>query len=93
MAAFPLSKPVRVEGEEVTSLTLREPTIGMLGGVKQKITGDGGIEIDVDTVIKVFAKIANIPPSSAKQIAPEDFPRVLEVYTSFFGGSPETGES
>ena len=90
---FPLSEPIRVGGEEVTELQLRKPTVDMLGGTKLDVTGDGGIRIDADTVIKVFARLANIPPSAVKQICGDDYMRMVEVYTNFFGKSPETGET
>ena len=90
---FTLSEPIRVGGEEVTELTLRKPTVEMLQGTKLEVTGDGGIVMDANVVMKVFGKLADIPPSSVKQISGDDYMRMVEVYTSFFGKSPETGET
>ena len=90
---FELSEPIRVGGEEVTELTLRKPTVEMLQGTHISVTGDGGLTMDADTVIKVFARLASIPPSSAKQISGDDYMSMVEVYTRFFGGSQETGET
>ena len=55
--------------------------------------GDGGLTISADVVMKVFGKLADITPSSVKQISAEDYMRMVEVYTRFFGNSPETGET
>ena len=90
---FTLSEPIRVGGEEVTELTLRKPTVDMLQGTKIKVAGDGGMEIDADTVIKVFARLADIPPSAARKISGEDYVRMVEIYANFFGQSPRTGET
>ena len=90
---FELSEPIRVGGEEVTELTLQKPTVDMLQGTNFATTGDGGILMDADVVIKVFGKLANIPPSSVKQISGDDYMRMVEVYTRFFGKSQETGET
>ena len=46
-----------------------------------------------DTVIKVFGKLADIPPTAVKQISGDDYVRMVEVYTRFFGKSQETGET
>ena len=86
--SFPLTEPITVGGEEVRELTLRKPTVGMLHGTTLKISGDGGLSLDATTVVNVFARLANIPPSSAKQISGEDYMAMVEVYTRFFGGSP-----
>ena len=90
---FKLSEPIRVGGEEVTELTLRKPTVDMLQGTKLAVTGDGGLLVDADVVMKVFSKLADIPPSSVKQISGDDYMRMVEVYTRFFGKSLETGET
>ena len=90
---FTLSEPIRVGGEELTELQLRKPTVEMLGGTKIDVTGDGGISLDADTVIKVFARLADIPTSGVKQICGDDYMRMVQVYTNFFGKSPETGET
>ena len=90
---FTLSEPIRVGGEDVTELTIRKPTVEMLQGTSVIVTGDGGLTLDADVVTKVFGKLASIPPSSVKQISGEDYVRMVEIYTRFFGGSPETGET
>ena len=90
---FKLSEPIRVGGEEVTELTLRKPTVDMLQGTNLEVTGDGGLVMSADVVLKVFGKLADISPSSVKQISGDDYMRMVEVYTRFFGQSPETGET
>ena len=56
---FTLSEPIRVGGEEVTELTLRKPTVDMLQGTKLEVTGDGGLVMSADIVMKVFGKLAD----------------------------------
>ena len=90
---FELSEPIRVGGEDVTELTLRKPTVDMLQGTTIEVKGDGGLIISADVVMKVFGKLADITPSSVKQISADDYMRMVEVYTRFFGGSQETGET
>ena len=90
---FKLSEPIRVGGEEVTELSLRKPTVDMLQGTKLEVTGDGGLVMSADIVMRVFGKLADITPGSVKQISGDDYMRMVEVYTRFFGGSPETGET
>ena len=90
---FILTEPIRVGGEEVEQLTLRKPTVDMLNGTSLKINGEGVMEINADTVMRVFARLANIPPSAVKQISADDYIRMVEVYTRFFGGSRATGET
>ena len=90
---FTLSEPIKVGGEDVTELTLRKPTVEMLQGTSLNISGDGGLNLDADTVVKVFARLASIPPSSAKQISGADYMAMVEVYTRFFGNAPPTGET
>ena len=85
---FKLSEPIRVGGEEVTELTLRKPTVDMLQGTNLVVTGDGGLRIDADVVIKVFAKLANIPPSSVKQISGDDYTEMVSGLYPFFRGVP-----
>ena len=90
--SFPLSEPIRVGGEDVTFLTLRKPKVSMLAGTTLNVSGDGGIlNLDANTVIKVFGRLADIPPSAAQEISGDDFMRMVEVYTRFFGKSQEIG--
>ena len=57
------------------------------------MSGEGELTISADIVIKVFGLMASIPPSSVKQISGDDYIRMVEVYTRFFGKSQETGET
>ena len=67
-----LTKPIRVGGEDVSELTLTEPTIGMLDGVKLRITADGELNIDLGAICVLLGRMANIPPSAAKSITIKD---------------------
>ena len=87
--AFKLSKPIRIGGEDVSELTLREPKVEMLAHTKMRVARSDGdetiLEIDADTVVRVFGRMANIPPSAVAQISGDDYPAMVDVYTRFFG--------
>ena len=91
---FPLSRPIKIDGEEVTELTLLDDLpVTALEGTRLRVNGDGGIDIEYEQVFKVFRKAANIPPSAAKQISSRDYMRMVAVAMDFLGGSPPTGET
>ena len=45
-----LTKPIRIGGEDVSDLTLTEPTLGMLDGVKLRITAEGELNLDLGAI-------------------------------------------
>lgn len=81
-----LSRPIQAHGEEVTELTLREPTIGDLDGVQVTITGDG-CTIDLGAVARVAAGMAGVPPSAVRAISIRDLPALARPVFDFLGES------
>ena len=95
-----LSKPIKAHGEDVHSLTLREPTtedIIDIGLPTLIIVGDGetaGVEIRQKVVAKYISTLAAIPMSSVRSLAPKDFSACTQEVMGFFGqGDEETPAS
>ncbi|MGB8364927.1 MAG: phage tail assembly protein [Rhizomicrobium sp.] len=92
-----LTKPIEAHGQKVSELELREPNGGdiaecglpfeMAVGTNGQSTG----KVDGAAVLRYISVLANIPPSSAKMLAPRDFMTALGEVLGFFGeSSPET---
>ena len=81
-----LSKPIMVQGEEVTELTLAEPTLGALDGVHVTISGGESLQVDLGDIPKVLAALANIPVSSARKVSWKDIRVVMEPVMDFLSG-------
>ena len=86
-----LTKPIRIGGEDVSELTLTEPTLGMLDGVALKITAEGELNIDLGAIRLLLGRMANIPPSAAKAITLKDAIGARDVISAFFDDFLQTG--
>lgn len=89
---IPLSKPITAHGEEISELTLRDAGIGALEGVKATLS-DTGLGIDLGDLPKVIARLADIPPSSARTISLRDLSKLVPEVFDFLGGTQPTGEN
>lgn len=83
-----LSKPVKIDGEDVTKITLRKPMVGELRG--QKLIEV--IQMDVNAMIAVIPRIS-VPPLMDHQLAngeiePEDFMDMAAKVATFFAKGP-----
>lgn len=90
---IPLSSPIEANGETLSELTLSEPDLGCLEDVHIKIGGDGDVQLNLGDLHKVVARMANIPPSSAKKIKAGDLPALFGAVSDFLPGLLPTGES
>ena len=88
-----LTRPIRVGGEDVSTLTLTEPTIGMLEGVHLRITAEGELNLDLGAIRILLGRMANIPPSAAKEITLKDALRAKDAIADFFDDFLPTGET
>ena len=79
-----LSRPIQAHGEELSTLTLRDPDSGALDGVFVTL-GPGGMKIDVGAMVKLVAAAADIPPSSARKIPMRDLFAHFMGLLGFFG--------
>lgn len=78
-----LSAPVRIDGEEVTEITLRKPMTGELRGLSMIDI----LRMDVNAMIRLLPRISQPPLSEgqlASEIAPEDFTDLASRTVLFF---------
>lgn len=91
-----LSKPVKAHGEEVSELTLREPTtkdVRELGfPYAVALSEQNRIVFDAAVVAKYLVKLAGVPLSSIDQLSLPDFQALQGVVQGFFGHSEADGE-
>ena len=94
-----LKSLIQAHGEEVSQLTLREPTtedIIDLGTPMLIVIGaDGkstGIEMRQPVIAAYISRLGAIPMSSVKSLKPRDFSAVSASVMSFFGDG-EGGET
>lgn len=87
-----LSTPIRTGGEDVSELTLRQPTLGMLDGVRLDISAEGGLSIDLGAIRVLVGRMADIPPSAAKTISVKDAFGAKDALKDFFGDVLPIGE-
>ena len=91
--SIPLSHPIEAHGETLRTLTLREPTLGILDDVEITIPEKGGVRLNLGDIHRVVAGMAGIPPGVARTIRLADLAPVTRELTSFFSPSPPDGES
>jgi hypothetical protein len=89
-----LTKPIQAHGQELESLTLREPTtedaIDLGLPMLMVPTAEGtGIEIRNKVVAAYIQRLGGIPPSSVRQLAMADFSILTNQVMSFFGQAEE----
>ena len=91
-AVIPLSKPIKAHGDEVSEISMREPTtkdIIELGLPTLIIPGaDGqstGVEIRQPVVARYISRLAAIPMGSVESLAVKDFSLCTAAVMSFFG--------
>jgi hypothetical protein len=87
-----LLKPIQAHGEEVTEITLREPTgqeILDIGFPYLIVIGEDensqAMQIQAKTVGKYISKLAGIPPGSVGQLGGPDLSALMGEVLSFFG--------
>ena len=88
-----LSKPISAHGEEISEITLREPTpedVMQVGSPQLLIpSADGesvGIEIRGKVIGQYISRLGSVPMSSVKAMTIGDFTRCQGVIMGFFGG-------
>ncbi len=85
--SHPLSLPITAHDAEVTSLTLRRPTVPECRAIKAmpyKIDKDEAVSVDLDVAAKYIAVCAAIPPSSVNQLDLNDLNGLAWVVVGFF---------
>lgn len=91
MSIVKLNKPVTAYDEQITELTLREPTtediIEMGLPTLIVITDDDkpAVEIRQKVIAKYISKLGSVPLSTVKSLAPSDYSNCSGVVMGFFG--------
>jgi hypothetical protein len=83
-----LSSPITAHGEEVTELTLQEPTgkhIREIGSIPFGIDSSGDIKLDAKSIAQYISKLCAIPMSSVDAINPGDFFEISWLIVGMFG--------
>lgn len=83
---FTLSVPVQHGSEELTELTLREPTpkdVNALG-LPYKLHADLTSEPVPAVCAKYISRLAGIPPSVVEKVALSDYTMLLYMVVAFF---------
>lgn len=95
-AKVELSKPIAVEGDQVSSLELRDPTVEDVMEIGYPFLvmegGDDGtaVQLRPKTIMKYVSRLAAVPPSSLKTISLGDLSKLQTVVMGFFGDEAET---
>ena len=87
---FTLKTPIMVDGEKVVTLTLRDPELRQLKGIK---IPTGGQDFDLGEMPRMVGVVANIPTSSAEQIRVSDLMELFGAVMDFFGVAEDSGSS
>ena len=86
-APITLKKPIQAHGEQVATLTFREPTCDdiMTCGYPLQMGGDGTFTPIAGAIAKYISRLANVPPNSVKHLSAPDFQACLTAILPFFG--------
>lgn len=93
MSVIKLSKPIEAHGEQVSELTLREPTTedvianGHPFLIIQSEDDGTAVEIRAKSIARYISLLAGIPMSSVKELALSDFSKCQGAVMGFFGQS------
>ena len=82
-----LACPIQANGEELTELELRRPTVAEVRAIKAlpyKIDKNEDISLDMEVAAKYIAVCAGIPPSSVNQLDLSDLNSLSWTVTGFF---------
>jgi len=89
MTTLTLKKPISVNGTEVTSIEIEEPTIG---GVEAFETAKAAGESDTAATLKMLAADLDWPLSAVRRIKASDMLKISEALAPFVAADGHTGE-
>jgi len=82
-----LQVPIEAQGEQLTVLNLRRPTVQEVRAIKAlpyKIDKNEEVSLDMDVTAKYIAVCAGIPPSSVNQLDLSDLNTLSWAIAGFF---------
>ena len=90
-----LRKPIQAHGEEVTTLTFREPNGDdiMTCGYPLQMSGDGSFTPIAGVCGKYISRLGGIPASSVKALSAPDFQACMMTIIPFFTAGLEAPET
>lgn len=83
LVIIPLSRPIRAHGQERTHLELREPRPDDVWDLSLQIGGGGGVTLVYGQVLTFGGRLAEIPPSAVRELAPEDCGLLVQAALPF----------
>ncbi|WP_072670541.1 phage tail assembly protein [Vibrio injensis] len=79
-----LEYPIKVDGKEVSTLTMRRPVVAdMLAQEKSKGS-------DAEKEIRMFANLCEVPPDAIHSMDMADYLELQEAYQGFLSGARKT---
>lgn len=72
-----LSKAIKIDGAEVTALTMREPTVG------DQLAMDKAGGSDAEKEISMIAMLCMVKPSDLNQLTLKDYKKVQAAFVGF----------
>lgn len=88
---FPLTRKIIGEGKELTALTLREPNTGDIAAIGNPVAfnpypmpGEQRVNFVDDRVVSMISRLSDTPPSTVKQMAPQDYTSLAWLLANFF---------
>ena len=87
MSEYPLRAPIQAHGEEVSSITLRRPTVVECRAIKSlpyTIGKDEEVSLNLDVAAKYIAVCGAIPAPSVNQLDLADLNNLAWVIAGFF---------
>lgn len=93
-----LSKPVQAHGEDVTTLTFREPTGADIAKAGMPVSfglsdGEAQVTFNPKEMNAMLACLAGVPPSTIGQLAAGDWTAAAYMVTPFFVPAGQTSSS
>lgn len=85
-----LTRPVQAHGQDVSQLTMREPTGKDIRriGMPMAIGEGGAVTILAEPCARYMVELAAVPPSTIDAMPPADFTSCCMAVMSFFGAAP-----
>jgi hypothetical protein len=74
---IPLSRPFKVGGADVTSLTMREPTVG------DQLVAQAGGGTEAEHEVALLANLCSITPTELRAMPLRDYMRVKTEFMGF----------
>lgn len=87
-----LSRPVRAHGEEITTLTFREPTGADAWecGMPIKFSAENEVIVSMPAMMSLASRLAAVPLSTLKSMPLSDVMNCVGIITGFLASSTET---